>query len=546
MGILDKITRKKEIDGLNDLVESQKTLIKEYGQALSITENRYRSIESKLSSIKESDTWQGNILGGDEIVEGREITDQDLLKLRQNCISCYYKTPEGKAIIKNLTNYIVGNGIDYTAQDENPIVQEFLDNFVNAGGVRFDRRQINIVKRTLRDGELFIHLISDSKGNTYATRFYPASQISDIKLDPNDAETPLQYARSYVDKNGKAQEEEINASEIHHIKLEVDEDVPRGRPLLENVLRRITQYENWLQGRIITNEAKSSTFLEKIVDGSPSRVASVAASMPSTSVGSFTDDEYAVQKPKPGTVVVHSKSIEYKWVAPNINADDCKADGRQIRLSIAAGVQMPEYLLTSDASNQNYASSLVAESPFVRSIESWRHFFEQELKIIFAKVIQRGIDRGALPTNSTETVMKESGWKKINILKAMKEAAVNPDQVSQIDTQIAGTVQDQTQYEERVIPTKTEVDFEWPSIVTRNLWEETQSYEVHFTNGWASKNTVQMRLGYDPDEEARKITKEKEEEPEEDAYRKMQDETNKLETDLDAQRKKDQEGKASE
>jgi len=46
-----------------------------------------------------------------------------------------------------------------------------------------------------------------------------------------------------------------------------------------------------------------------------------------------------------------------------------------IVLSIAAGVQFPEFLLTSDASNSNYASTLVAEGPVVRAFKRHQAFF---------------------------------------------------------------------------------------------------------------------------------------------------------------------------
>ncbi len=528
MGILDKITRKPEIDRLTSLVEQQSHDLVEADKIV-------RNAISEVRQLREAkELWQS--LGESDFK--RQLTDTERNKIREKCIDIYYKTPEGKAIIKNLTNYIVGNGVNYTAQDENPQVQEWLDKFILAPKVRFDRRQKSIVSRTLRDGEVFIHKLIDSKGFTYALRFYPAQEMTEVQTDPNDAEVATKFIRTYRDDKGSQQEETIDASEIQHIKLDVDEDIDRGRPLLENVLKRITQYEDWLNGRVITNKAKSSYFLEKIVDGSPNRVASIASASPSTVKGTFADDAYATQVPRYGTAAIHSKSEEWKFTSPNINADDCKEDGRQIRLSIAAGVQEPEYLLTSDASNNNYASSLVSESPWVKAIEAWRHFFEQEFKILFGGGIQNGIDKGSLPSISTETVMKESARKKLNVFKAMRESAVDGNQSEQFKEQMARVIGDEENYETVDVPTNTEVDFEWPAIITRNLWEETQAVEVWFTNGWISKSTAQMRFGLDPEEEERKIQKEKEENPQEtDAYKQMQDEVKKLQ---DEQAKREQ------
>ncbi len=540
MKLFDRITRKDEVEKLGQLVEAQKATLAETREVLAVTETQVRHYRAEL---KEAEVWKE--LSGDS--SDRELTDQDRDKLRKASNKAYYQAPEGRAIIKNLTNYIIGQGVHWTAQDENPIIQKFIDDFCEADGVKFSKRQFSIVSRTLREGELFIHLITNSNGVTYALRFYPPAEITEIEKEPGDAELVKSYQRVYTDQNGKAQKGPIPADQVHHIRLDVDEDVDRGRPLMEPVLKRITQYNNWLRDRIITNEAKSSTFLEKIVEGSPSRVATVAASLPGATKGNFTDDEYSVQKPRAGTVAVHSKSIEYKWVAPNINADDCKEDGRQIRLSIAAGVGLPEFILTSDASNANFASTMIAESPFVKGIEAYQKFFEEEFKLLFAKVIKKGVAGGSLPQTSTETVMKEAAFKKCLILKAMKEAAVNAAQADQIGNQMAGIVQDQTQYEEREIPTKTAVDFQWPSIVSRNIFEETQAIDMHYQNGWVSKQTAQMKFGYDPDEEARKIEKEKEEEVTgAAAYRKIKTGTEGDQAALDAQKRKELEDQGGE
>ncbi len=499
MKFLDRLTNKPEISNLKSLVEQQ-------SQDLNNANRIIRNATLEVRQLKEAkEQWVSLTDSGDK----RELEDADREKLRQKCIEIYYKTPEGKAIIKNLTNYIIGNGVNWTAQDENPQVQEFIDEFCSQPKVTFEKRQISIIKRTLRDGELFIHLLSGSNGKTYAMRFYNPGQIKEIEKETGDAETVIKYQRTWRDDKNKEHKEDLPAGDIHHIRLEVDEDIDRGRPLLENVLTRIAQYEDWLDGRIKTNKAKSSIFLERIVEGSPSRVSSVNAGFPGTSGGNFTEDEYAAQMPRYGTVVTHSASVKWQWVEPNINAIDCAEDGRQIRLSIAAGVQLPEFILTSDSSNANYSSTTVAESPFVKSIEAHRLFFEHELESLFAKVIKKGIDGGLLPSTSTETVMKESARKKMIkravMIREIKQLAVKYEldekNIREAIARLPEEEDDEDTIEERSIPTKTGVDFEWPSIITRNILEETQAVDIHRGMKICSRSTASMKLGYDPEEE---------------------------------------------
>ena len=522
---MDRFKRKPdpEVGALRSLLEQQRDML---GAQEALT----RHLRKEMTTLKEAESGWRDLYGTED---DRELDDTKREAIRKKCIEVFYKTPEGRAIIKNLTNYIVGSGVSWTCQDENPDVQKFVDDICLSPKVRFDRRQRSIVSRTLRDGELFVHILADQMGETYALRFYPPGEITEVKLDPQDAETVQEYKREWTGPDNKKQSKSIPADEIHHIKLDVDEDVPRGRPLMEPILKRLTQYEKWLNGRITINEAKSNIVLEKIVTGSPSRVATVASSLPGTTKSAFTDDEFAVQMPRPGTVAVHSDTIKYQWTGANINAEDCKEDGRQIRLSIAAGVCMPEFLLTSDSSNANYSSTIIAESPFVKFVEACRFFFEQEFKLLFGRMIQKGIAGKSLPETSTETIMSESARKKVNILKAMKEQAVDELQKGEYDKKIAEVNGEEENYEENTIPTNTEVDFEWPSIVTRNLFEETQAIEIHLNNKLVSKRTAQMRLGYDPDEEERLMEKEREE-TEPDPYVQMQDEIERIKAEMAA------------
>jgi hypothetical protein len=48
---------------------------------------------------------------------------------------------------------------------------------------------------------------------------------------------------------------------------------------------------------------------------------------------------------------------------------------------------MPEYMISGDASNANYASTMIAESPFVKAREADQRFFVSRFRRIFRKVL---------------------------------------------------------------------------------------------------------------------------------------------------------------
>ena len=140
MKFLDRLTNKPVIDELKSLVERQADDLA----------NANRIIQRETMEIRNLKEAQEKWISLTDSGDKRELDDAAREKIRQKCIEIYYKTPEGKAIIKNLTNYIIGNGVNWTAQDENPQVQEFIDEFYNQPKVTFEKRQISIIKRTLR------------------------------------------------------------------------------------------------------------------------------------------------------------------------------------------------------------------------------------------------------------------------------------------------------------------------------------------------------------------------------------------------------------
>mgnify|MGYP003348257532 CR=1 FL=1 len=63
-------------------------------------------------------------------------------------------------------------------------------------------------------------------------------------------------------------------------------------------------------------------------------------------------------------------------------------------VTIAVRWNMPEYLISADSSNANYASSLVAESPFVKAREADQQFYKRHFRSLAWKVVQVAFEAG--------------------------------------------------------------------------------------------------------------------------------------------------------
>jgi hypothetical protein len=86
-----------------------------------------------------------------------------------------------------------------------------------------------------------------------------------------------------------------------------------------------------------------------------------------------TGKDVNYQRFEPGTVVKTGPGREYK-PAPLAGNTTQHVDIVQAALrSIGARWSMPEYMISGDASNANFASTLVAGSPFVNAVECEQH-----------------------------------------------------------------------------------------------------------------------------------------------------------------------------
>lgn len=464
------------------------------GESLFYLEEENRSLWYKLTQL-----------------EQRELSRDEQDTAVDQSRKYYYRHPYGRAILRGLQIFVFGaKGVLYKAQDIHPAVQPWLDAFWKEN--KMGLRQIEWGFRAWRDGNAYLRLFTNEITGKIAVRFVNDKEITDIKTDDNDAEKIISYHRIWsVKKHSgirETKEEDIPAEEIIHLSFDKDSDIKKGRPLLEPVLKRLEQYDDWLEGRVILNKLKGSIWAHKKVSGTPAQVAAIAAKTPDRTRKSSEDTTTLSKFPHWGTILTTSDSVSFEMMEAKVNANDTAEDGRQIRLAIAAGVLFPEFMLAADASNSSYSSTMIAESPFVGMIRFFRFFLEEAaFKSLLQKVIEAGIAAKKLPATSTEITMRESEKIRLAKIRTLKPLATSQALISlceQEDMMLANP----ESMEAKEIPTKTEVDLEWPPITVRDLLKETQAYGEQLAMGVISKETTALRLGNDWDEENRKIQRE--------------------------------------
>ncbi len=362
---------------------------------------------------------------------------------------------------ENRISYIVGTGHGYrvTSQPGKEVpeevlwqIQRIINQFLRRN--QWHRRQQEIVRRRDRDGEVFLRLFPDPEG-TLLVRFIEPDQIFTpteqagnpaasfgILTDPEDVETVLGY---FVD--GRL----VPPDEIQHRKGNVDGNVKRGLPLFYPVRKNLRRAEKLLRNMCAVAEIQSAIALIRKHSGltRPAVEQFLAKQSEAVPWGGRETAEYW-RRFAPGTILDAYAGTEYEFPASGIDAARFVAVLQAELRAIAARLVMPEFMLTSDASNANYASTMVAEGPAVKMFARLQQeLIEEDLQVMW-RVVQTAESQGRIPAGVLEA----------------------------IDLQ--------------AIP---------PTLAVRDRLKEAQADAVLVRHGAMSPQTMAMRHGLDPDRE---------------------------------------------
>jgi hypothetical protein len=156
----------------------------------------------------------------------------------------------------------------------------------------------------------------------------------------------------------------------------------------------------------------------------------------------------------PGTILDSYGGLEYEFPASTINAGSYVTVLQAELRAIASRLVMPEFMLTSDASNANYASTMVAEGPAVKMFERLQaEQIEDDLEVMW-RVVGNSVHAGRLPREALTLI----------------EIQASP-----------------------------------PSLTVRDRLQEAQLYEIQFRNGILSPQTWALSSGLDYDQEQQNL-----------------------------------------
>lgn len=413
------------------------------------------------------------------------LTETDLIRMRSTVRWLAHENEFAQNALANRVAFTVGTGITYSIQPKKAsdnetqavidrkqetamLAQQLIDTFIEDND--WGEYEQELVEREDRDGEWFIRFFPQADGMLQFRTiepdevFTPQSMIDrkDIEMgvqcDIEDAQTILGY---FVN------DEFVDKSEIMHRKCNVDRNVKRGISTLWSVRKNFIRAEKLqrnmstvasVQAALVAVRKFSNTSAKQAMDFID-RQANLSYN---PSVGNFSGggnvniktEARKIDTWHPGTILNMPKGQELDLNVKGLDSSKFIAILQSELRAIAARFVMPEFMISSDASNANFASTMIAETPAVRQFQKKQAIYIKRGKKIMTMVLLNAIDVGLLPPDTMELI---------------------------------------------------NIDAHAPSLVVRDIKKETEARETKHNAGILSTQTWAAQEGLDYEQEQRNI-----------------------------------------
>lgn len=305
--------------------------------------------------------------------------------------------------LSNRVSYTIGKGMQYTVLPKplsalgNPLsareeggertaesgqrlaalAQAVLDEFIDR--VRWNEREQETVWRCDRDGEA-IHRFFHVGGGRTSVRFVEPECLTDLTgqthrqygvvTTPGDVEDVQAYS-IVEDPAGDWFTSDVPARDVLHVKLNTDSDCKRGLPTLFPIRKNLERADKLLRNMSVMAQVqatfavirKHKQFGQSSVSAYQQAQTDVSSTLP------VSGRSLPMQQLFPGSIIDTSDKTDYEFPGAKVEAAGLVAVLQAELRAAAARLVMPEWMLTVDASNGNFAGQFVAEAPSSKNFE---------------------------------------------------------------------------------------------------------------------------------------------------------------------------------
>lgn len=389
-------------------------------------------------------------------------TEEDLRLIRGQCRMLAMFDSVAIGATDSLANYVLGkSGFDFTVQpakgqelsrDVAGRLQSLVDLIVESLGLRDDfAREIH--QRSREDGEAFARL--DLQGGKFSAETIEPDQIVQ-PANPRPLEEWLGCGEEFVSSwtfgihtkhrqpsdplgyhvvyDGAGTDwDYITADRMIRVKRNTHRNAKRGVSDFYAVLEDM-RAESKLAGNMVTGAALQAAiaWIEEHPPGTTQAQAqSLAQGLSEGKITRPTETgqrQIKTQRFERGTILRPSAGKVYKPgpMGSERNKDFVEVAGFVLR-RIGIRWVFPEYMISGDASNANFASTLVSESPFVKAREADQAIYAAAFKDAVLKGLKLAYDANIY---KIQEVAQGEGWESLRMLFDIK---VDPPSVATRD-----------------------------------------------------------------------------------------------------------------
>lgn len=318
----------------------------------------------------------------------RKMGTQDTTSLEPDSpIKAYHENPLAFRIVHILVNHVLGEGIIWEVDDQ--ATSAWLSSWWHHPLNRMDNRIRAWLAELILTGDLF-PTFHTNNGIT-AMRAIPSSSIDEIKSNPQDLEDELAYHEvgDIDNPDGTWWQAARHGGNMMHFAINRPVGQLRGLSDLATVIPWLKRYSTWLKGRVAINKAKGAFVYDVMIKGTAADVARRRS-------------ELAVA-PKSGSVIIHNEAEEWKSVSAHIDAGSAEADGKALRLMIAAGVGIPLHFL-SEGESATKATAREMGEPTRRSFAERQKIFGSLLQSVAQEAARRASQSASLSSESVSCI----------------------------------------------------------------------------------------------------------------------------------------------
>lgn len=327
--------------------------------------------------------------------------------------------------LTNTQNYVIDKGFSYraTAARREGIspklvaqVQQVIDAFTDYHELAQIEREC--VWRCHRDGEAFIRFFWRGDGlvllrfvepehvRAPAGETYGKQYSFGVQTVPGDVATVVGYW-IVEDPITRPFPVFVPANEILHIKINVDSSAKRGLPTFYAVEGNLRRVDDLLASLSSLAKSRAKIAMIRRFNGTVKDTISnfVNNLTEITAVDPASNTSLNIERLRYGTILNATANIDYEFPGAEVGANDYVQVIQACLRAIAARFAQPEYMLSADASNANFASTMVAEAPAIKGFAAQQRFFARrfgecrypEKESVIWKQLRHCVEKGILP-----------------------------------------------------------------------------------------------------------------------------------------------------